>query len=48
MWLSIALSSYLVPLFWARAFMLTSAVLVTAYILKQKTLNKPVPESSQR
>jgi hypothetical protein len=38
MWLSIALSCYLVPLFWARAFMLTSAVLVSIYILKQKTL----------
>jgi hypothetical protein len=38
MWLSIALSCYLVPLFWARAFMLTSAILVSIYILKQKTL----------
>lgn len=38
MWLSIGLSCYLVPLFWARAFMLTSAVLVTLYILRQKTL----------
>jgi hypothetical protein len=41
MWLSIALSCYLVPLFWARAFMLTSAVLVSIYILKQKTLANP-------
>ncbi|WP_079201582.1 YbaN family protein [Pseudomonas sp. CC6-YY-74] len=41
MWLSIALSCYLVPLFWARAFMLTSAVLVSIYILKQKTLPNP-------
>ena len=41
MWLSIGLSCYLVPLFWARAFMLTSAVLVTVYILRQKTLKKP-------
>lgn len=41
MWLSIGLSCYLVPLFWARAFMLTSAVLVSLYILKQKTLIKP-------
>lgn len=41
MWLSICLSCYLVPLFWARAFMLTSAVLVSLYILKQKTLVKP-------
>jgi len=48
MWLSIGLSSYLVPLFWARAFMLTSAVLVTLYILKQKTLNKPAARASQR
>ncbi|MEX6502101.1 YbaN family protein [Pseudomonas zhanjiangensis] len=37
MWSSIALSCYLVPLPWARAFMLTSAVLVSLYILKQKT-----------
>jgi uncharacterized membrane protein YbaN (DUF454 family) len=41
MWLSISLSCYLVPLFWARAFMLTSAVLVSLYILKQKTLARP-------
>jgi uncharacterized membrane protein YbaN (DUF454 family) len=41
MWLSIGLSCYLVPLFWARAFMLTSAVLVSLYILRQKTLTKP-------
>ncbi|SEE45889.1 YbaN family protein [Pseudomonas anguilliseptica] len=40
MWLSIGLSCYLVPLFWARAFMLTSAVLVSLYILSQKTRNK--------
>ncbi|WP_166359803.1 YbaN family protein [Pseudomonas akapageensis] len=38
MWLSIGLSCYLVPLPWARGFMLTSAVLVTIYILRQKTL----------
>lgn len=38
MWVSILLSCYLVPLPWARGFMLTSAVLVTIYILKQKTL----------
>ncbi|HZX17907.1 MAG TPA: YbaN family protein [Pseudomonas sp.] len=41
MWLSIGLSCYLVPLFWARAFMLTSVVLVSLYILSQKTLIKP-------
>ncbi|MCY1399706.1 Inner membrane protein YbaN [compost metagenome] len=41
MWLSISLSCYLVPLVWARAFMLTSAVLVTVYILRQKTLRRP-------
>ncbi|WP_372866109.1 YbaN family protein [Pseudomonas sp.] len=41
MWLSIALSCYLVPLFWARAFMLTSALLVSLYILRQKTLPNP-------
>ena len=38
MWASIGLSCYLVPMFWARTFMLTSAVLVTLYILRQKTL----------
>jgi uncharacterized protein len=31
MWASIGLSCYLVPLFWARTFMLTSAVLVPVY-----------------
>lgn len=41
MWLSIGISSYLVPLFWARLFMLSSAVLVSLYILKQKTLSRP-------
>jgi len=38
MWASIGLSCYLVPMPWARAFMLTSAVLVTLYILRQRTL----------
>lgn len=38
MWSSIALSSYLVPHFWARLFMLTSAICVSIYILRQKTL----------
>lgn len=41
MWAGIAFSCYLVPLPWARAFMLTSAVLVSLYILKQKTLPNP-------
>lgn len=41
MWLGISLSCYLVPMFWARAFMLTSAVLVSLYILNQKTLGAP-------
>ncbi|MCM2318033.1 MAG: YbaN family protein [Pseudomonas sp.] len=41
MWVSILLSCYLVPLLPARLFMLTSAVLVTAYILRQKTLGRP-------
>lgn len=41
MWLSIGFSCFLVPLFWARLFMLTSAVLVSLYILKQKTLPNP-------
>lgn len=38
MWASIGLSCYLVAQPWARAFMLTSAVLVSLYILRQKTL----------
>ncbi|MBU3054755.1 YbaN family protein [Pseudomonas indica] len=38
MWVSIGFSCYLVPMIWARVFMLSSAVLVTLYILKQKTL----------
>ncbi|WP_199009191.1 YbaN family protein [Pseudomonas protegens] len=41
MWLSIGLSCYLVPSIWARSFMLTSAVLVSIYILRQKTLPRP-------
>ena len=41
MWLSIGVSCYLVPLPWARGFMLISAVLVSVYILRQKTLEKP-------
>ena len=43
MWSSIALSCYLVPMIWARGFMLTSAVLVSLYILRQKTLPARVP-----
>ncbi|VXC61700.1 Inner membrane protein [Pseudomonas sp. 8Z] len=39
MWSSIALSCYLVPHFWARLFMLTSAILVSLYILRMKTLH---------
>ena len=41
MWASISFSCYLVPMPWARAFMLTSAVLVSIYILRQKTLQRP-------
>lgn len=37
MWTSILLSCYLIPLASARLFMLASAVLVTRYILRQKT-----------
>ncbi|WP_342653322.1 YbaN family protein [Pseudomonas sp. F3-2] len=40
MWLSIGFSCWLVPLVWARGFMLISAVLVTVYILRQKTLHR--------
>ncbi|QLF91901.1 YbaN family protein [Pseudomonas sp. ABC1] len=38
MWLSIGFSCWIVPLPWARLAMLTSAVLVSIYILRQKTL----------
>ncbi|MDP3365524.1 MAG: DUF454 domain-containing protein, partial [Pseudomonas sp.] len=34
-------SCYLVPMPWARVFMLSSAVLVSLYIFKQKTLPNP-------
>ena len=37
MWLSIGVSCWLVPLWWARIGMLTSATLVTLYILHLKT-----------
>ncbi|MBV4484136.1 YbaN family protein [Pseudomonas sp. SWRI153] len=40
MWVSIVFSCYLVPIVWARGFMLISAVLVTVYIVRQKTLRK--------
>ena len=38
MWVSIGVSCWLVPLFWARVGMLVSATLVSLYILRQKTL----------
>ena len=38
MWLSIGISCWLVPMFWARIGMLTSATLVSIYILRMKTL----------
>ena len=38
MWAGIGLSCYLVPLLWARGFMLASAVLVSLYILTRPTL----------
>ena len=40
MWISIGFSCWLVPLVWARVFMLISAVLVTVYIARQKTRPK--------
>lgn len=39
MWISIGISCWLVPLFWARVGMLLSATLVSLYILRQKTLS---------
>ena len=41
MWPSILMSCYIVPHAYARIFMLTSAVLVTFYIVRQKTLQRP-------
>ena len=38
MWLSSGVSCWLVPMFWARIGMLTSATLVSIYILRMKTL----------
>ena len=46
MWVSIGISCWLVPLLWARIGMLMSAVLVTLYILRQRTL--PVARVNQR
>jgi uncharacterized membrane protein YbaN (DUF454 family) len=40
MWLSIGFSCWLVPMIWAQGLMLVSAVLVTVYILRQKTLRR--------
>ncbi|MBC3952513.1 MULTISPECIES: YbaN family protein [Pseudomonas] len=40
MWISIGFSCYLVSFIWARVFMVACAVLVTVYILRQKTLHK--------
>jgi uncharacterized protein len=38
MWFSIGISCWLVPMLWARVGMLTSATLVSIYILRMKTL----------
>jgi uncharacterized membrane protein YbaN (DUF454 family) len=40
MWVSIGFSCWLVPMIWAQGLMLVSAVLVTVYILRQKTLRR--------
>ena len=40
MWASIGFSCWLVPMVWARGFMVVSAVVVTVYILRQKTLRR--------
>lgn len=40
MWISIGFSCYLVPWPWARVLMVMCAILVTVYILRQKTLRK--------
>jgi uncharacterized membrane protein YbaN (DUF454 family) len=40
MWISIGVSCWLVPMVWARGVMGVSAVLVTVYIVRQKTLRR--------
>jgi uncharacterized membrane protein YbaN (DUF454 family) len=40
MWVSIGFSCWLVPMVWARGLMLVSAVLVSVFILRQKTLRR--------
>jgi len=40
MWISIGFSCWLVPMVWARGIMGVSAVLVTVYILRQKTMRR--------
>jgi len=40
MWISIGFSCWLVPLVWARGFMLVCAVGVTVYIWRQPTLKR--------
>lgn len=40
MWVSIGVSCWLVPMVWARGFMVMSAVGVTVYIVRQKTLRQ--------
>jgi len=40
MWVSIGFSCWLVPSMWARVFMLASAVGVTVFIVRQKTLRR--------
>jgi uncharacterized membrane protein YbaN (DUF454 family) len=40
MWVSIGFSCWLVPMIWARGLMVVSAVLVSVFILRQKTLRR--------
>jgi uncharacterized membrane protein YbaN (DUF454 family) len=40
MWVSIGFSCWLVPMVWARGLMVVSAVLVSVFILRQKTLRR--------
>jgi uncharacterized membrane protein YbaN (DUF454 family) len=40
MWISIGFSCWLVPMVWARGLMVVSAVLVSVFILRQKTLRR--------
>ncbi|TWI50479.1 hypothetical protein IQ22_03873 [Pseudomonas duriflava] len=41
MWISIGISCWLIPYFWARLLMVICSLCVSIYILKQKTRSQP-------